>query len=262
MRAKDGRSRYVSRVSTERHAAMSPAHAGAQFTTTHWSVVLNARDRDAPAAREALERLCRSYWYPLYAYIRRRGHSEEDARDLVQGFFARLISTEALSSIEPSKGRFRSFLIASCNHFLANEWDRANRLKRGGGAEILSFDTAEGESRYSLEPVDELTAEKLYERRWALTLIESTLRTLENESLSAGRAEAFAVLRSFLSFDEEISYADAAARLQMTEGAVRVAVHRLRQRYRELLRLKVAETLSAPHEVDAELAHLLTVVSA
>ena len=232
------------------------------FATTHWSVVLAAGRQDSPQTAEALEKLCRTYWLPIYAYIRRKGHTPEDAQDLTQEFFARLLAKRGLEDVSPLKGKFRSFLLASVNHLLSDEWDRATRKKRGGGREVISFDAQTAEERYRLEPADELTPERIFERRWALALVEQVLSRLEQEHVEAGKAALFGVLKDFLTGGKESQdYHAAAERLGIAEGAVRVAVHRLRQRFGELFREEVVGTLASPEEIHAEMRYLLAVLS-
>ena len=232
------------------------------FATTHWSVVLAAGETASPQAAQALEKLCRAYWYPLYAYLRRRGYGEQDAQDLTQGFFARLLERNDLEAVGRQKGKFRSFLLAALNHFLSDEWDRERAQKRGGGQTFISLDDQTAEERYRLEPADELNPEKIYERRWALTLLEQVLRQLEAEFAATGKRQLFEQLKVFLLEDKGVgSYADTAARLEMTEGALRVAVHRLRQRYGELFRDEIAHTVARPEEIEEEVRHLLSVLS-
>ena len=231
------------------------------FVTTRWSVVLTAGHSDTAHAHAALEKLCRAYWYPLYAYVRRRGQSPEDAKDLTQEFFARLLERNWVGRADQQKGRFRSFLLSAMNHFLADEWDKARAQKRGGGltAVPLQFDTAE--TRYGHEPVDNVTPEHSYERRWALTLLDEVLQRLRAEYEQEGRAEFFAALHPCLVGDRTAQpYAELAVKLGVSEGTVKSAVHRLRQRYRELLRDEIAQTVAAPGEVDEELRHLFTVL--
>jgi RNA polymerase sigma-70 factor (ECF subfamily) len=232
------------------------------FATTHWSLVLAAGGDSSPLAREALERLCRAYWFPLYAHVRAKGFSPHDAEDLTQEFFARFLASNALRTVNQERGRFRAFLLASLNHFLANEWDRLRAQKRGGGQKVLAFDAASAEERLQMEPATELTPERLYERRWASALLEAVLERLRSEMTSAGKGALFDTLRGFL-WDPvgSLSYADASARLNLTEAATRKSVQRLRGRYRELLREEVAYTVAAPHEVEDELKHLLAVFS-
>lgn len=232
------------------------------FATTHWSVVLAAGETASPQAAQALEKLCRAYWYPLYAYIRRRGYGEHDAQDLAQGFFARFVEKNYLEAVGRQKGKFRSFLLAALNHFVSDEWDRARAEKRGGGQPFISLDDQTAEDRYRQEPADESSPEKIYERRWALTLLDQVLRQLEAESAATGKRQFFEQLKVFLLEDKGVgSYAETAARLEMTEGALRVAVHRLRQRYGELFRDEIAHTVASPEEIEEEVRHLLRVLS-
>ena len=227
------------------------------FATTHWTVVLNAGRRAEPQAARALEELCRVYWYPLYAYLRRRGSSKEDAEDLTQGFFAKFLERNYLQHVSAEKGRFRAFLLASLKHFQANEWDRANRQKRGGGVAPLSLDWQDADSRYQIEPADNLSPDKLYDRAWASLLLEQVISRLQNESATDGKVKQFERLKPFLMLGKgAIPYAEAATDLGMGEGAVRVAVHRLRRRYRELLRAEIAQTLSDPAQVEEEMRAL------
>jgi len=231
------------------------------FATTHWSVVLAAGQSTDAQASEALEQLCRAYWYPLYAFVRREGSSAVDAQDLTQEFFARLLEKNYLAQVERQKGKFRSFLLAALRHFLADQRDRARAVKRGGGADCLSLDAQTAEQRYCLEPVDRMDAEKIYERRWAMTLLEQALTRLRDENIAAGKLELFERLRDFVAGESDISSAEAAAQMGLTESAVKSALHRLRQRYRELVREEVAHTVAGPAEIDAELRYLITVMS-
>ncbi|MBI2929519.1 MAG: RNA polymerase sigma factor [Verrucomicrobia bacterium] len=232
------------------------------FATTHWSVVLAAGDADSPQAHEALAQLCRTYWYPLYAFVRRQGHSPEDAQDLTQAFFARLLEKNYVAQADRARGRFRSFLLAALTHFLADEWDKAQRLKRGGGREIISFDAVSAEERFRLEPIDQLDAAKLYERRWVTTLFDQVLARLEEEFRDSGKGELFDGLRSSLLAEPDgPTYAELGARLGLKEDAVKQAVHRMRRRYRELFREEIAQTVAGPGEVEDELKHLFAVLS-
>jgi RNA polymerase sigma factor (sigma-70 family) len=228
------------------------------FATTHWTVVLTAGSRrSAPEADRALEELCRTYWYPLYAYVRRQGHSKEDAEDLTQGFFARFLERNYLEGLSSEKGRFRAFLLAALKHFLANEHDRASRKKRGGGRTPLSLDWQEADERYRIDPADHLSPDKLYDRAWATTLLEHVITRLRAECDAAGKAKAFEQLKPFLTMGKaDIPYAQAAASLGWNEGVARVAVHRLRKRYRELLRQEIAQTLCEPGDLEEELRAL------
>src|SRR6266850_4915050 len=212
-----------------------------EFSTTHWSVVVAAgRDSASPGADAALAELCRIYWYPLYAFVRRKGHNPHDAQDLTQAFFARLLEKNYVAQADRERGRFRTYLLAALTHFLADEWDKARRLKRGGGREIISFDAASAEERYRLEPVDQLDAAKLYERRWVTTLFDQVLARLEQEFRDSNKGELFDGLKSSLLAEEGgSSYAELGARLGLKEDAVKQAVRRMRRRYRELFREEI-----------------------
>ena len=239
--------------------ASQPAH----FPTTRWSLVLLAGDPATPLARESLAELCGAYWYPLYAYIRRRGHGPEQAADLTQDFFARALEKGLLAEADPSRGRFRSFLRTVCAHFLANRRDRDQARKRGGGRAALPIDPADAEGRYALELADGLTPERIFDRSWALTLLGQVLDRLGREYDEAGKAATFEALRGVLAGDPDApSYAEVAARLGTSEGAARVAAHRLRRRYGELLRLEIAATLADPAEVDDEIRDLFAALEA
>ncbi len=236
--------------------------AGSVFATTHWSVVLAAGHDSTPGAAVALESLCRTYWYPLYAYVRRRGHSPVDAQDLTQGFFAALLDGNYLARANRERGRFRTFLLTSINNFLHNENDRATALKRGGGREIVSWEEQAAEGRYALEPAAGLSPEQIYERRWAATLLEQVLARLRQESSLAGRGELFDQLKPHLwREDDATPYAQLAAPFSMTVAALKVTVHRLRRRYRELLRDEIAQTVTEPAEIEGEIQYLLRVMS-
>ncbi len=233
-----------------------------QFLTTHWSVVLSASDPASPGAAEALEKLCRTYWYPLYAHVRRRGKSPADAQDLTQAFFEALLARQWLGRADHSRGRFRTFLLTALERFLANEWDKVRALKRGGSVQFVPLDWAVAENRYGAEPVDPSTPEQAFERRWAVTLLDEVVQRLEQEQREQGKAELFAALKSCLVLDPaSVSYGQLAPSLGLSEGAVKVAVHRLRQRYRELLRAEIANTVASADEVDAEMRHLFNVLS-
>jgi RNA polymerase sigma factor (sigma-70 family) len=227
------------------------------FLTTHWSVVCNARAPDSDKARAALETLCAAYWYPLYAFARRLGHSPHDAEDLIQGFFAQCIEKNYLQTADQKKGRFRSFLLIALKRFLANEWDRARTLKRGGGRQLISLNA---EQRYASEPAEALSPDKLFERRWAMTLLENVIAKLKAEQAAAGRLAIFTELQAVLTA-RGTPYAELATRLNITESAVKVAVHRLRQRYRELLEQEIANTVSSPEDIAEERRYLLRILS-
>jgi RNA polymerase sigma-70 factor (ECF subfamily) len=227
------------------------------FATTRWSLVLAAGDRDAPDAAEALAELCRAYWYPLYAYVRRWGRNPQDAQDLTQEFLTRVIERQYLRQADPGRGRFRSFLLASLKHFLSNERERERALKRGGGVAVLPFEIETAEGRYQCEPADEETPDRLFERRWALELLVRVLDRLRAEQEQAGRLGFFETVRDLLTEGRaDQPYAGLAASLGMSEGALRVAVHRLRRRYGELLRQAIGETVADPAEVDEEIRYL------
>jgi RNA polymerase sigma-70 factor (ECF subfamily) len=227
------------------------------FTSTHWSVVLAAKDGDDTRARGALEALCRSYWYPLYAFVRRKGYSPHDAEDLTQAFFERLVEKHCLREVHPSKGRFRAFLLASVKNFLANELDKAQAIKRGGKCKFESLDLLTAEERYAREPQDGWAPDALYDRRWALTLLEQSLNSLREEYRQAGRTELFDALKGSLTpHHGESSHAELAKRLGKSEAAVAMDVHRLRRRYRECLREQIRHTVTTSEAVDLELGEL------
>ncbi|HOY59274.1 MAG TPA: sigma-70 family RNA polymerase sigma factor [Verrucomicrobiota bacterium] len=232
------------------------------FPSTHWSVVLSAGRQESGEAAQALETLCRTYWYPLYVYVRRRGYNREDAKDLVQGFFAHLLGRDFLRGVGQGKGRFRSFLLASLNHFLSDQRDRSRAAKRGGGQTLISLDADLAERRYGEEAADELTPEIAYERLWATTLLERARARLAEEYTTQGKTDLLLRLEEFpLGERGETSFRDCAARLGLSESALKSAVHRMRARYRELLREEVAHTVNDPAEVADEIRYLITVVS-
>jgi RNA polymerase sigma-70 factor (ECF subfamily) len=234
-----------------------------QFATTRWSVVLAAGNDESPGSREALARLCETYWYPLYAFARRWGHTADEAQDLTQGFFARLLEKHYLGDVRPERGRFRSFLLASLKHFLLNERDRVLAQKRGGGhvPVPLEIDTAEG--RYRLEPSDTATPETIFERRWALTLLDRVGARLREEYAESDRKELFERLEGFLTGQSATpKYAEVGEALGMTEGAVKVAVHRLRRRFGEVLRDEIADTVADPADIEDEIRYLFKVLGA
>ena len=245
---------------------MSPAHRtdgdaanGPWFATTHWSIVLAAGQASSTDAAEALESLCRTYWPPLYAYARRHGHSPEEAEDLTQSFFVQLLARRSLQRISKDRGKFRSFLLASMNHFLANQWDRERRQKRGGGAEVLPLDALTAEQRYQMEPTDALTPEKCFERHWAQVVLEQVLTRLRAESGTGEKLRRFERLKSFLLGEEDAgSLQQAGMDLGLTEEAVKAAAHRMRHRFRQVLREEIATTVVESAEVDAEIRHLIT----
>jgi RNA polymerase sigma-70 factor (ECF subfamily) len=232
-------------------------NAGRNFATTHWSVVLAARRQHTPQSDAALEKLCRTYWFPLYAYVRRRGHSPEEAEDSVQGFFARFLEKNYLAGLDAERGRFRAFLLAALKHYLANEWDKSQRQKRGGGAKHLSLDWESADTEFQLADVRHLSPEKNFDREWALALLAKVIRTMQAECEADGKAKHFEHLKIFLTAGrDDRPYTAAAQALGMDEAAVRTAVHRLRKRYRQLLRDEIANTLSDPAQVDEEMRAL------
>lgn len=238
---------------------MSPA---ATFTTTHWSVVLAAHADDPDRAHDALEKLCTVYWYPLYAFLRRRGHQPANAEDLVQGFIAHLLEREFFQAADPDKGRFRSYLLTSLNHFVADTAERGRRLKRGAGKPVLSLDAAMAERRYELEPADPSNPEQLFDRRWALTLLDTVLQRLEAEAVESGRADLLRQIKGVLLGDRGgVTYAELAPQLGLSEAALTMTVQRLRRRYRELVREEIAHTVSRPVEIEEEMRHLFQVLS-
>lgn len=227
------------------------------FDTTHWSVVSAAADPVSPNSPAALETLCRTYWYPLYFYVRRKGYSGADAQDMTQEFFCRLIGKNYLGSVDRNAGSFRSFLLASVNHLLANEWNKAQTRKRGGGREFISLSSEEAERRFALESPVSDSPERAFDRRWALTLLERALARLRSEFRSAGKLRQFDLLKGFLSeVAGEGDYAAVAGLLGLDAGGVAVAVHRLRRRYRDLVRAEIAQTVTTEPELDAEMDHL------
>jgi RNA polymerase sigma-70 factor (ECF subfamily) len=234
----------------------------AWFATTRWSVVAAASRLDSSRAVDALEKLCRTYWYPLYAFVRRLGRQPHDAEDLVQGFFMVCFEKNYLGAADQNKGRFRSFLLIALKGFLANEQDKAFAHKRGGAQVRVALDALSAEQRYALEPADQLSPDKLYDRRWALTLLEQVMARLQSEQASAGRGAMFEQFKEFLtSPGRGTPYSELAARFGLSEGAVKVAVHRLRKRYRELLEEEIAHTVSTPEEIQEERRHLLSALS-
>lgn len=232
------------------------------FTTTHWSVVLAAGADLSPDASEALEKLCRTYWYPLYAYVRRRGYAPEDAQDLTQGFFASFLEKNSIARADRGRGRFRTFLLAALENFLRGEWDRARAQKRGGGRQLISWDGAEAEGRYLQESAASLSPDKVFEKRWAATLLEQVLHQLRRDFARGGKVEFFEQLKPHLwGEDDAVPYARLAQTLNMSANALKVAVHRLRHRYRELLRQEIAHTVAEASEIDDEIRHLMAALS-
>lgn len=238
--------------------------AGAvQFANTHWTVVLQAANANHPTeAKQALEELCGAYWFPLYAFIRRQGHNPHDAQDLTQGFFERLLEKDYLNRVDRTKGKFRSFLLASLKHFLANEWDKAKAQKRGGGQIHIPIDGEATETHCGFEPSESISADKIYEQRWAIALLERVMARLRQEYVKAGKLDLFDKLKVTLTEGRgAIAYVTLGEGLKMSEGAVKVTVHRLRQRYRELLRAEIAQTVATPEEVEDELRSLFAALA-
>jgi RNA polymerase sigma-70 factor (ECF subfamily) len=248
-------------MSTSATNSPLPADARRPFATTRWSLVLAAGKDNSADSRQALVVLCEAYWYPLYAYVRRRGIDADEAQDLTQEFFTRLLEKEYVRSADPARGKFRSFLLASLNHFLANEWRRERAQKRGGRQTILSLDFADGEGRLAREPAHAMTPEKIFERRWALTLLAEALTKLREEYAAAGKLPLLEKLQPFLGGEGDAApYQQIGDELGLSEGAVKVAVHRLRRRCRDILREEIAQTVSGPEEIDQELRDLLAAV--
>lgn len=254
----------VSRRALDEKAGVGEGEAGGtfDFLTTHWSVVLLAGRENAPEAMDALEQLCRTYWYPLYAFVRRKGNGPEDSQDLVQGYFEMLLTRRDLLTVHPCKGRFRTFLLTTLSHYLSNRWDRSQALKRGGGMELLSLDGTDSEDRYRYEPAGDVTPETLFERAWASRMLDTVFARLREQSESEGQLERFHVMKGFLLGDRgDLPYADAARQLGMSEQAVKSAIHRLRARFRETFREEIARTVGSQDEIDDELRHLIRVMT-
>jgi RNA polymerase sigma-70 factor (ECF subfamily) len=247
-----------------RHAETESEQASAKaavFSTTHWSVVVQAGQADSTEAAWALERLCRTYWYPLYVFVRRKGYSPEDAQDLTQDFFTRFLEKKYVGLADQSRGKFRTFMLQSLEHFLINEWAKAHAAKRGGHQQVVSWDEAELEKRYLAESVNGEAPDKIFEKRWATNLLDQVMNQLRTEFSPAGKEELFEALKTSLWGEPTgFSYQEIGAKLAMTEGAVKVAAYRLRQQYRELLRAEVACTVGSPDQVDEELRYLAAVL--
>jgi RNA polymerase sigma factor (sigma-70 family) len=239
-----------------------PASQGRRFMTTRWSLVLAAGEQTNARSAEALANLCGMYWYPVYAFIRRRGYKAEDGADLTQEFFTRVVEKQYFRDADAARGRFRSFLCASIRHFLSNERDRAQALKRGGDRPPISLDVESAEGRYQIEPRDDFTPEMVFDRRWALILLDRVLGRLRDQYVETRRDQLFDQLKGFLTGDSTgTPYSDVARTLGMTEGAVKVAVHRLRRHFRDMLMDEIAGTVSDPAEIQGEIEYLLKAVS-
>jgi RNA polymerase sigma-70 factor (ECF subfamily) len=242
----------------ERLDEFAPAKQ-AQFATTHWSVVLAAGQDSSPTASEALDRLCRTYWYPLYAFVRRSGRDAPEAEDLTQEFFARLLQKDFPAGIKPEGGKFRSYLLASLKNFLVNEWASRQTAKRGGGKSNLSLEDLGAEARYQSEPADQATPDRLFERRWASALLDQVRQGLKDEYAAEGKDRLFESLRPSLTEDAQLIPYDALGRqLGMSEGAIKTAIYRLRKRYGELLRFEIAQTVDRPEDIEDEIRCLIT----
>lgn len=250
-------------LTTSANSGSAAGAAPGWFATTHWSLVVSAgRSSDPDKARAAIQSLCESYWQPLYSYVRRRGYSPDDAQDLTQEFFARLLENNRFARADQNCGKFRSFLLGSLKNFLSDEWDKSHALKRGGGQVTCSLTRDAGERTYELEPVNNVTPEQLFERRWALTLLNNVMQKLKAEHEQVGKAELFDALSPCLVGERTAQpYAELAQELHLSEGAIKSVVHRLRTRYRELLRHEIANTVASPGEIEEELNYLVTVLS-
>ena len=231
-----------------------------RFPTTRWTLVVAAGDPQRKDARSALVSLCENYWYPLYAYLRRRGYAPDQAQDLTQEFFVRVLEGRYLDRADPEKGRFRSFILTSLKFFVADEQDRQRAQKRGGGA-VVSFEFSSGEERYQREPGHNETPERIFERRWALSMLDRVMERLRGEFVQHGRPENFERMKVFLLGQSEAPYADLAREMNTSEGALKVAIHRLRKRYRELFRQEIADTVADPAKVESELRYLAAVLT-
>ncbi len=233
------------------------APADDRFLSTRWSVVLAAGNASQPNSREALSELCRTYWYPLYAYARRRTSSVHEAQDLIQEFFVRLLEQNTIAVADQQRGRFRTFLLSSLRNFLANEWAKLHAEKRGGGCRIWQLDVSSAESRFAHQPTDSLTPDKLFDRRWAETLLDQAMNQLRDEFVRLGKLAHFDLLKPFLAGGKrDVSYANAARQLGISEGAAMVAAHRMRRRFRDLLRAEIAQTVATGDDVDDEIRDL------
>jgi RNA polymerase sigma factor (sigma-70 family) len=245
---------HAVRVSAPEQPSESPAQPIGIFATTHWSVVVRAGDSTSPENASALERLCRTYWYPLYVFVRRKGNSHDDANDLTQAFFERFLEKRYLRLVDSNRGKFRTFLLTAMSHFLVNEWEKSQTQRRGGGARVLSLDCADADERYQLEPVDHTTPETLFERRWAQTVLSVVLDRLAAET----EEKRFEVLKGFLLEDKgAVSYDEAASQLGMSVAGITSAIHRMRARFRALFFEEVANTVEKPEDVEQEIRHLL-----
>jgi len=240
--------------------SVAPGGEGCRFETTRWSVVIAAGRTDCSESRDALSTLCGLYWYPLYAYARRRGLGADEAADLTQGFFARLLEQKFVRGADRRRGKFRSYLLGAFKHFLSHEWARARAQKRGGGLKFVALDPQDAEARYGIEPSHDLTADKLFEKQWALRVLELAMEELRNGCVRSGKEWQFERFKPFLSGGSGAEYRDAGLEMGLSEGAVRVLVHRLRRKYRELLREQIRRTVDLPEEVEEEIRHLFAAI--
>lgn len=240
----------------------SARHSAARFATTHWSVVIAAASPSSQGYEQALETLLETYWFPLYAYLRRHGSSRDEAADFTQAFFAKMMEKQYLKGIGPRPGKFRAFLLTALKHFISNERDRARAKKRGGDRKILSLDFDSAENQYSLEPADDLTPDKLFEKSWALTVLERTMSRLEAELAEKGKQHLFDHLKCYLAVEgATVPYREVAEKIDMTEAAVKTTVHRLRRRCRELLRDEIAQTVATEEQIDDEIRGLFAALA-
>lgn len=246
---------------SEHQDSVSGPVGRATFVTTHWSVVIAAGKEPSPQSAQALTKLCQTYWYPVYAFLRRQGSNHHDAEDLTQEFFGQMIEDQVLQEAHPCKGKFRSFLLACLKNLIHKEWRKQQAVKRGGGCTLISWDSLQAEERYRLEPTEETTPEKVFDRCYAFSLLDAIMSRLRDEYQAAGKAALFLQLKGTLADSASTSYSDIADRLGMSEGAVKVAAHRLRQRYGQLLRAEVANTVDDDVEVECELQDLLAILS-
>jgi RNA polymerase sigma factor (sigma-70 family) len=241
-----------------------PGAAGAQgrdgFVTTHWSVVMAAGDTSAAAVHDALENLCRSYWYPLYGFVRRQGKNDEEAKDLTQAFFARLLEKKFVQQADRERGRFRCFLLGALKNFLSDEWDKARAQKRGGGQIAISLDDHTANERYSLEPTDDASPDKIFDRRWAMTTLQEATRRLQQEYIAEGKSDLFDLVQLALSASDGVTYAEIASAAGIAENTLKSHVHRLKARNREILRGVIAETVVNPGHIDQELRELFAAI--
>ena len=250
------------RSSAVRHHENLPEAAPAHhFATTAWSVVIKAGENRSPESRQAMETLCSGYWYPLYAYLRRKGLGSHEAEELTQAFFAHLLERDRLGTVDPIRGRFRSFLLTSLNHFMIQDWRKKNTVKRGGNVQKLSIDFGDADQRYSHEPVEALTAEKLFERKWAIQILQRVLDQLQVQYQERGRSELFEALKPRLMSADSGPLRDVATQLGMNEITVKVAAHRMREKYRKLLLQTISQTVENPDDVKQEIEHLFSALS-